>query len=296
MPASELAIKVPHWVKRNPVVAGVVRRSLQLRTQEVKSFIFTATTGRSGTMTLSGLFATLPGCVALHEPYPIMNAEVLAAANEGDLGFVDRCYRRVKSINILRAAVGHRHYLEANHLFVKTFIGQAFAEFGARMAVVHLVRAPIEVAMSIYCLRQLPGTEMGNTWWLDHRAPTNVIRMADRLETDPELSHPFYKGLWYWYELEARFAAWRARLPGLRVVRFETPWFNDEARVLALLAELEVSYDRARVRAFVGRREHTKAEKKTLPLLQNAEAERMHDTFRRVLGELGHQPPVLAAV
>src|SRR5579871_579549 len=98
-------VSPPLWLKRNAVVAGVVRRSLQLRTQGVKRFIFTATTGRSGTLTLSELFSsTVPDCVSLHEPYPIMNEDVLRAASYGDEAEVDRVYSRVKSINILRTA------------------------------------------------------------------------------------------------------------------------------------------------------------------------------------------------
>src|SRR6185437_13379352 len=108
------AVTAPLWLKRNLVVAGVVRRSLQLRTQSVKRFIFTATTGRSGTLTLSELFTTVPDCASVHEPYPIMNEEVLRAASYGNEAEVDRVYNRVKSINILRAAVGRRYYVEAN--------------------------------------------------------------------------------------------------------------------------------------------------------------------------------------
>ena len=108
--------------------------------------------------------------------------------------------------------------MESNQLFVKTFIRQAFDEFGDRMAVVHLVRSPVDVAMSLYRLQQIPGTDVTEIWWLDHRAPTNIIQIADLLDSDAELSHPFYRALWYWYEVEMRFAAWRARLPSMKVV------------------------------------------------------------------------------
>jgi hypothetical protein len=261
----------------------VLRRSLTVWTRDVKSFIFTATTGRSGTMTLSELFAKIPRCAAFHEPHPSMNGDVLIAANYGNTALVDRIYDRVKSINILRAAIGQRHYLEANHLFVKTFVGHAAAQFGDRMSVVHLVRSPVEVAMSIYGLQNIPGSEAGNIWWGDHRAPTNVLQMADQLDGDPELSHPFYRALWYWYECELRWASWRARLPALRVVRFETPWFNDEGRIRALLDELDVAYDPDKIGSFAGRRLHTKDTHKTGPFLPRAEAERMHERFRRAL-------------
>jgi hypothetical protein len=271
-----------------------VRRSLQLRTQGVKRFIFTATTGRSGTLTLSELFSTIPECAAFHEPYPIMNAEVLRAASYGDQAHVDRVYNRVKSINILRAALGRRYYLEANHLLVKTFLGQAYREFGRRMAVIHLVRAPVEVAMSIYCLQHLPGTEMGDTWWLDYRAPSNIIQMVPELEEGGEFRNPFFRGLWYWYELELRFAAWRVRLPELKVVRFETPWFNEAERTFRLLDELEIAYDRDKIAGFVGRKVHTRFEHKTMPVIPRPEAERMDERFRRALQERGFDLAPLA--
>jgi hypothetical protein len=293
--ASLLAARGPQWLEQNAAIAGVLRRSLTFWTRDVKSFIFTATTGRSGTMTLSDLFATIPRCAASHEPHPSMNGEVLIAANHGDTELVDRVYDRVKSINILRAALGQHHYLEANHLFVKTFIGNAAAQFGDRMAVIHLVRSPVEVATSIYCLQNLPGSDAGNIWWGDPRAPTNLLQMADQLERDPDLSHPFYRGLWYWYEVELRFASWRARLPALKVVRFETPWFNDEGRIRALLDELGIAYPPAKIASFVGRRLHTKDAHKTGPFIPRAEAERMHERFRRVLESRGQNVSTLGA-
>jgi hypothetical protein len=293
--ASLLATRAPRWLEQNAAVSGVLRRSLTFWTRDVKSFIFTATTGRSGTMTLSELFATIPRCAAFHEPHPSMNADVLIAANQGNTALVDRVYDRVKSINILRGAIGQHHYLEANHLFVKTFIGHAAAQFGERMAVVHLVRSPVEVAMSIYCLQNLPGSDAGVIWWGDHRAPTNLLQIADQLESDPDLSHPFYRALWYWYEVELRFAAWRARLPSMRVVRFETPWFNDEGRIRALLDELGMEYSAAKIASFAGRRLHTKDAHKTGPFLPRAEAERMHERFRRVLEARGQDVSTLGA-
>jgi hypothetical protein len=291
---SVLTARAPQWLQQNAAIAGVLRRSLTSWTREVKSFIFTATTGRSGTLTLSELFATIPRCAAFHEPHPSMNGDVLIAASNGNTALVDRVYDRVKSINILRAAIGQRHYLEANHLFVKTFIGHAAAQFGDRMAVVHLVRSPVEVAMSIYHLQNLPGSDAGNIWWGDYHAPTNVLQMADQLERDPDLSHPFYRGLWYWYECELRFAAWRARLPALRVVRFETPWFNDEAKIRALLDQLDVPYGPDKIASFVGRRLHTKDAHKTAPLLPRTDAELMHERFRRVLEARGLDVSALA--
>jgi hypothetical protein len=58
-----------------PPAAGVARPYYALRARTVERLVFTATTGRSGTLTLAGIFARIPGCRALHEPYPIINDE-----------------------------------------------------------------------------------------------------------------------------------------------------------------------------------------------------------------------------
>ena len=278
---------MPRRLKYSDAVVALTRRFLQLRTQGLERVIFTATTGRSGTKTLTKVFAAVPGCVALHEPYPKMNDEILKAASYGDTALVERTYRQMKAINILRASVGQRYYLEANHLFVKTFLPYAVEDFGDRLAVVHLVRPPTEVATSIYCLDQLPGTEMASTWWLDHRAPTNIVQIAELLETDPEFSHPYYRGLWYWYEMELRFAAWRARFPSMKVTYFETAWFNNEPSVFQLLDNLGISYDKASIKAVVGRREHLKLELKVRPAPSADDSERMDARFQQLLQERG---------
>ena len=140
-------LKVLRALKYSPPAAAVARSYYTLRTRTVQRLIFTATTGRSGTLTLTKLFTGIPGCHALHEPYPVMNDEVLRAASYGDTDALDRFYR-AKSINVLRAAAGYRYYLEANHLFIKTFVAHAARDFGGRLAVIHLIRPVLEVATS----------------------------------------------------------------------------------------------------------------------------------------------------
>jgi hypothetical protein len=264
-PASSYEFKP---LKHNPLVAGLALQLLKFRTRRLERVIFTATTGRSGTLTLSRLFSAVRGCI-------------------GDAALVDRVYRQIKAVNIRRAAAGYRYYLEANHLFVKTFIQNAVVDFGARLAVVHLVRPAVEVATSIYCLGNFPGTERGNFWWLDYRAPSNIISMAELLERDPEFSHPFYKGLWYWHEIEARIAAWRAAKPSLKVVRFETHWFNDLQKVCELLDSLGIQYQGPAIEGMIGTREHTKADQKPDAPLPAPVAEQMALRFLEVLRQRG---------
>jgi len=143
------------------------------------------------------------------------------------------------------------------------------------------------VAMSLYCMQQLAGSRVADIWWLDHRAPTNVLQIADLLDSDTELSHPFYRALWYWYEVEMRFAAWRTRLPSVKVARFETDWFDDRAKVFELFDTLGLEYERSTFEAMTLEREHTKAALKVLPALPLSEAQEMDRRFRQRLRSRG---------
>jgi hypothetical protein len=277
--------------RHNALVAELALQLLRLQTGRVQKLIFTATTGRSGTLTLTKLFAAVPECRAVHEPHPVMNGPLLRAASYGDTVLVGRAYRRVKSVNIRRAAVGYRYYFEANHLFIKSFARHVVADFGRRIAVVHLVRPAVAVANSIYRLGDCPGTERGDYWWLDFKAPTNLLAIADILESDREFSHPFYKALWYWHEVEARIAAWRAEMPAVKIIDFETRWLNDLGRVCSLFDELGLEYDMSALAAVVGAREHTKDQQKIGAALSAEEAGRKTYRFRRLLERMGMTGP-----
>jgi hypothetical protein len=288
-------------LKHNRLVAGLARRGAWALNRHLERVIFTATTGRSGTWTLTRLFAGVPSCTSLHEPWPPMSGAVLSAASYGDTAFVRKVFHRVKAINILRAAAAHRYYFEANHCFVKTFAQLAAEEFGDRLAVVHLVRPAIEVAMSIFRLREEPGTEVGNFWWLDHRAPTNVIRIADLLDSDRTLAHPFYKALWYWHEMEARIAALRATLPWLKIVRFETDALGDTEKVLRLFADLGIECGNRHLEPLIGQKFNQREEQKSLSAFPAEQAESMLLHFHETLVRHGIQvasgptlPPALA--
>jgi hypothetical protein len=225
----------------NGYTATLVNSYYDLKPNRVRNFIFVATTGRSGTLTLVNIFSRLSSCTALHEPYPIMNNNILLAASYGDEQRVNRFYKIRKSVNIRRHAAGSEYYLEANHLFIKTFIKQVVNDFGKRVKVIHLVRNPANVANSIYSLQDQPGTENGNRWWLDYRAPSNLIYIPEVLEGKSEFNHPYYKALWYWFETEARIERWKQQLPDIPFVLFKTEDFSNVARLNQLFQELDIS-------------------------------------------------------
>lgn len=281
---------VPESIKHSALVARAACAFLDLRNRGVEKYLFTATTGRSGTLALARLFEDQPGCRALHEPYPVMNGEVLHDANFGQEERAGSVYQRIKAVHIRRAAAGQRLYLESNHQFIKSFIEPVVRDLGERVEVIHLVRDPVEVAMSIFQLEDGPGTEKGNFWWLDHRAPANRIRISGLLDGDAEFSHPFYKALWYWHEVEARVREWKQRLPGLRFHRFETEWLNDPDRVLALFRGLRVRFDAGRLLSRVGAREHVRTEHKGAVGMRREQGEQMRERFEAMLQSRGMLP------
>lgn len=278
-------------LKYNPLVAGLARHYYNRGIRDLEKVIFVATTGRSGTLTLVDIFSGIPGCVALHEPYPAMHAEVLRRASLGDSKYVDRFYSNRKAINIRRDASGARYYLEANHLFIKTFADQAVRDFGDRVRVIHLVRDPLGVAHSIYRLQDQPGTTQGNLWWLDHRAPTNLVAIADVLDRDPAFTHPFYKCLWYWFEIEARIRACQERLPQLPVISFDTEGFNSPVALAALFKGLDITVPQARLDEMVNQRSHQRAHQKHGGALPEEEQVDMLTRFTGLLETSGFTLP-----
>ena len=145
--------------------------------------------------------------------------------------------------------------------------------------------------MSIYRLQRQPGTESGNRWWLDYRAPLNRIRIADALD-EGEFSHPFYKGLWYWFEIETRVQEWRQRLSAVPFVRFETDWFNQPQRLVTLAKELGIAVDSRQIDSLIGVKEHAREHLKIAPL-RSDEAEKM---LKQFVALLQRRCPAAAAV
>lgn len=186
---------------------------LRRRCADVERFVFCATTGRSGSESLSAVLASGQGVVSRHEPFPVMNSHVLRAAAAGRRRSVQIAWSLLKVPTILRDARGHRVYAETNHQFVKVFAQLAYEEFGPRLAVIHLVRDPLAVAQSMYELGHVPGTPAASRWVLDPAAPTNLVPFS--IAAERGLTHPLQRCLWYCLETDARADAARRRLaPG----------------------------------------------------------------------------------
>lgn len=276
----------------NPITALIYRVWWDMFHPGV-SFIFTATTGRSGTGLIRNVFSQSPDCVAVHEPWPQMHGRLLIRKErDGDPREARRTYWTRKSVNVRRAASGHAVYVETNHLFIKSFFEYAIDDFGGRLKVLHLKRHPVYVARSIARLPAVPGTPEGDRWWLNFQGPQVRLRGAEReLRDGGSYSHPFYRGLWYWYETETRIREMTTEHPWLDIHTLEWADYITLPMVSDLLDWAAITYDPDRISPVLESRVNEKRKKKRALDIDIDELHRMHLEFRQYLQGLGHSLP-----
>ena len=231
----------PRW-KYNPLTATLYNRYLRYRTRHIGAFVFVATTGRSGSATLTRVFQAADRAVSTHEPYPILTSPFPPRSD--DCHYLSKVFWRIKRINIHRAALGHRYYIETNHQFIKRFCEAAVCEFYPRIRVVHLVRDPVSVATSFHAIGSIPGkTESGIRYLLDPHGPDNVLDPRNMFEPLDSPYDDFARCLWYWYETEARIARFRTNHPELIWARIRTDQLNRQPSLHKLFNDLTLTYD-----------------------------------------------------
>lgn len=277
-----------YTLRANPITALAYRKVWDLLHPNTQ-FVFVATTGRSGTAALQRVFTSAKGCIALHEPYPKMHAGILTSRSVGDGSAAHATYWTRKSTNIRRASSGHDVYVETNHLFIKSFHDYAIADLGSRLHVVHLRRHPVGVARSMARLPAIPGTRTGDLWYFNFNHPGNLISgAAEELGDGGRFSHPFFRSLWYWYEVEARIVMTKGDHPWLDVFCLEWTDRIDPSAVGALLQWAGLAYNQDRITALLQRKTNPKTHRKAdwdpdLTTLND-----MHQEFRDYLTGLGH--------
>lgn len=268
-----------------PPIFWIYSFVLKYMIPQYSQVIFVASTGRSGTDSLSKLFFLIKDVYSLHEPKPIMNGIPMIEKNQGNDSAAKRVYYNIKRNTIRKKyLMGKKIYFESNHMFIKSFIEYAIEDFGDKVTVIHLYRDPIKVAMSLYNLNMIPGTKIANDWYLDYRATNNHIQIVDILEKD--LKHDFYKCLWYWYEIEARTLYWKKFYQDIKFIDFRTEDLNEYESVVGLLNELNIKFDKETIQLNIGKRHNKKVQSKTSSI-SFEDAESMHKVFEICLKKQG---------
>jgi len=276
-------MRISSLIKYNRYIAHIYNAYLSFRTRHIKQYIFVATTGRSGSTSLTNLFNEIEGCASYHEPYPVMHRDPdsEASGNPTLLGLR-------KIVNIKRSSIGYDYYVETNHQFIKGFYADVFHKLPHdKISVICLKRAAIRSALSFYSIGSIPGvTENGKTWLLDPENPDNVINIYTEDDTPPFLQSDFIKCLWYVYETYARTHKIRALNPDIRWVDMQTDELNSLDGVTRLLEQLGIPCDSKNIGRLIGIKANLKLDKKN-GTIDLTEATAMKSQFDKYLIDCG---------
>ncbi len=272
-------------IKRTPLVGTLYGLWLSLKTRKVESFVFVATTGRSGTDSLTTILKSIDGAITYHEPHPIMVNNPQLKRDDQFFHLVRR-FESLKKVYIRRAAIGHKVYVETNHLFIKNFCYPAAIEFKEKMKVIHLYRDPISVAASFFNIGSIPGeTEAGMTYLCAPSDRDNVLQLNEFIETYEGTDKSMMKCLWYYYEIEARTKRFHSIFPDIKMSHIQTKELSDFDAVLRLFSELEIEYDENTLKSVIGTHLNQKSTRKAK---ENNSLDREHieQLNREILGEI----------
>jgi hypothetical protein len=166
-----------------------------------KRLLFTVTTGRSGTRHLAWALARFRDVEARHEPKPTFSSAlrtVLARPATARQFWLEHKLPRI-------ARSARPIYAETSHLACKGFL-ESLLDLGGRPTLIHLVRAPRDVSLSLWRLDTIPGrTLRGVKYYLGpDDAPRLPLPQHERL-------HDYQLCFWYCLEMAERAHAYRER-------------------------------------------------------------------------------------
>jgi len=255
-------------------IVALLNRILDFLCQNVNAYIFVATTGRSGSDSLSRIFDVVEDAVCYHEPYPIMFNDYPKGTNRKD--YFEKIFFRIKRINIKRAAIGKKCYVETNHQFVKNFISYAIKSFENKIKIIHLVRDPVRVATSFYAINSIPGkTKRGKYYLIDPEDPENLIKLPELYNGDQNYKHDYYKCLWYWYEIEAKILRNKNKYQNIIWYTLNTNDLNIKNEIIKMLKKFNLAFDYKKLESLIGIRANPKVSEK-VNKIDNIDCELMH--------------------
>ncbi|MFW9899868.1 MAG: hypothetical protein ACFFDY_01110 [Candidatus Thorarchaeota archaeon] len=162
----------------------------------MKRIIFTLTTGRSGTALLTELLRPLPQVHAEHEPKPLFSDAFVYLKTRHNFNVKEFCKIKLNAIDQLLEENNKSTYIETCHSFGKGFI-EPMLELNSDIEIIILHRDPIQVALSMYRLDDIPGrTKTGIHWYLMSDCNLSLTKLADYLHNYSDFQ------LCYWYTQE----------------------------------------------------------------------------------------------
>ena len=159
--------------------------------------IFTLTTGRSGTALLAKLLEPLPQVHAEHEPKPLFSDAFVYLKTRPGFDVDKFCHDKINAIKTIILESNRSIYIETCHTFGKGFIEPMCRLLSSEVEIIILHRDPMDVAMSMYRLGDIPGrTKTGIHWYI---SPTDFLSLTHL--TRPMTDYTDFQ-LCYWYTQE----------------------------------------------------------------------------------------------
>ena len=196
-----------------------------------EQFIFVCSTGRCGTNSLTAMLESVPGVVADHEATPRMGGEVLRQLEQDNLQPARNAWNYKTAKIRWQTKFSCHTYTDTTHFFIKSFLPMAVEEFKGQIKVIHMTRDTIAACKSYLSLDQIPGR---SEWLLDYRSANNLLQLKDDLEPGGNLDHDFHRLLWYWYETELRFQAFKREYSSVPTFDLQVHELNDPQKLKAL--------------------------------------------------------------
>jgi len=263
-----------HYIKQyllfNRLSSWLMNIIYSLYSNNVTTYIFVATTGRSGSSSLNKIFDNLDGVASFHEPYPIMVNPI--KTNYKKILYFKKLFKYKKRIYIKKECKHKKIYFESNHMFIKNFSDEAVREFKNKVKVIHLVREPMHVAKSFIAIDSIPGkTETGIAYKLNPMHEDNLLSLKGVSLPENEIERNFCLCVWYWFEIQARAIAFQQKNPQIQFVSIRTEDLNDKIKLSSLFDILGLKINSTILNEVVGIKENLKSSekkqirKKTIP-------------------------------
>lgn len=155
--------------------------------------IFTASTGRCGTLFASEVFRSLTGVPSFHEPYPWCVDKTLEEVNGVEPYSKETGLELAAKIEQIRECSYGDWYFESNQMFIKSYAYQVLHNF-KEIGVLYIERNPVDIVLS-YTKKS---RNYGSGWFLRSNWKANMLRIDCKL--------PFYDNiLWQWFEIKERY-------------------------------------------------------------------------------------------
>lgn len=172
----------------------------------MKRIIFTLTTGRSGTALLTELLRPLPQVHAEHEPKPLFSDAFVYLKTRHNFNVKEFCKIKLAAIDQLLEQNDKTIYIETCHTFGKGFM-EPMLELNPDIEIIILHRDPIQVALSMYRLDDIPGkSKTGLHWYLSPGDHISVTTLDKYFPSPHMVSKNIYYytdfQLCYWYTQE----------------------------------------------------------------------------------------------